>query len=116
MAGPWWIALAFSCYAFNYYAIMVWLPTFMVGERNTPLGTASLLTALMVAANILFAFNDVWLRRIADDIGIIQTVWGRSVLFLAIMLVTMRRGDWAAALAPLLFLIVVVGWCVLLLA
>jgi MFS transporter, CP family, cyanate transporter len=50
--GPWLIALAFGCYAFNYYAIMVWLPTFMVGERHTPLGTASLLTALMVAANI----------------------------------------------------------------
>jgi MFS family permease len=51
-AGPWWIALAFGCYAFNYYAIMVWLPTFMVGERNTPLTVASLLTALMVAANV----------------------------------------------------------------
>ena len=31
---------------------IIWLPTFMVGERHTPLGTASLLTALMVAANI----------------------------------------------------------------
>ena len=31
---------------------MVWLPTFMVGERQTPLLTASLLTALMVAVNI----------------------------------------------------------------
>lgn len=51
-AGPWWIALAFGCYAFNYYAIMVWLPTFMVGERQTPLLTASLLTALVVAVNI----------------------------------------------------------------
>ena len=51
-AGPWWISLAFGCYAFNFYAIMVWLPTFMVGERQTPLLTASLLTALMVAVNI----------------------------------------------------------------
>ncbi len=51
-AGPWWIALAFACYAFNYYAIMVWLPTFMVGERQTPLLIASLLTALVVAVNI----------------------------------------------------------------
>lgn len=50
--GPWWLSFAFGCYAFNYYAIMVWLPTFMVGERQTPLGVASLLTALMVAANI----------------------------------------------------------------
>ena len=51
-AGPWWIALAFGCYAFNFYAVMVWLPTFMVGERQTPLLAASLLTALMVAVNI----------------------------------------------------------------
>lgn len=52
----------------------------------------------MVAANVMFAFNDVWLRRIADDIGIIQTIWGRSVLFLCIILLTMRRADWTAAL------------------
>ena len=51
-AGPWWIALAFGCYAFNFYAIMVWLPTFMVGERQMPLLAASLLTALVVAVNI----------------------------------------------------------------
>ena len=51
-SGPWWIAAAFGCYAFNYYAIMVWLPTFMVGERHTPLLTAALLTALVVAVNI----------------------------------------------------------------
>ena len=51
-AGPWWIALAFGSYAFNFYAIMVWLPTFMVGERQTPLLAASLLTALVVAVNI----------------------------------------------------------------
>ena len=51
-AGPWCIALCFACYVFNYYAIMVWLPTFMVGERQMALATASLLTALVVAANI----------------------------------------------------------------
>jgi drug/metabolite transporter (DMT)-like permease len=52
----------------------------------------------MFAANVMFAFNDVWLRRIADDIGIMQTIWGRSVLFLAIMLLAMKRADWTAAL------------------
>ena len=51
-AGPWCIALCFACYVFNYYAIMVWLPTFMVGERQMALTTASLLTTLVVAANI----------------------------------------------------------------
>jgi drug/metabolite transporter (DMT)-like permease len=54
---------------------------------------------LMVGANVMFAFNDVWLRRIADDIGIIETVWARSVLFLAIMVLTMSRVDWKDALA-----------------
>ena len=53
---------------------------------------------LMVAANIMFAFNDVWLRRIADDIGLVQTVWARSVLFLSIMVLAMSRTDWQAAL------------------
>jgi len=50
--------------------------------------------ALMVLGNVIFAFNDVWLRRIADDIGIAQTVWGRSILFLLIMTFVMRRPDW----------------------
>jgi drug/metabolite transporter (DMT)-like permease len=48
----------------------------------------------MMLGNIIFAFNDVWLRRIADDIGIVQTVWGRSILFLLIMTFTMNRSDW----------------------
>lgn len=50
--------------------------------------------ALMVFGNIIFAFNDVWLRRVADDIGIAQTVWGRSILFLLIMTFMMSRSDW----------------------
>ena len=50
--GPWCIALSFACYVFNYYAIMVWLPSYMIGERQLALSTASLLTAVVVAANI----------------------------------------------------------------
>ena len=49
---------------------------------------------LMIVANVLFAFNDVWLRRIADDIGLVTTLWGRSVLFLALMSMLMTRTDW----------------------
>lgn len=50
--------------------------------------------ALMALGNVIFAFNDVWQRRIADDIGIAQTVWGRSIVFLLIMSLVMRRLDW----------------------
>ena len=51
----------------------------------------------MVGSQIGFGFNDVWLRHIADDIGILETVWARSVLFLALMAATMRRADWKDA-------------------
>jgi predicted MFS family arabinose efflux permease len=50
--GPWWIALAFCLYVFNFFAIMVWLPSYLVGERQLPLGLASPLTAGVAAANI----------------------------------------------------------------
>jgi drug/metabolite transporter (DMT)-like permease len=53
---------------------------------------------LMIASQVGFGLNDVWLRRIADDIGILETVWARSVLFLVIMAVVMRRADWKDAL------------------
>jgi cyanate permease len=62
-AGPWWIALAFGCYAMNFYAIMVWLPTFLMGERHLPLAQASALTALMVAANIPGNLMGGWLMQ-----------------------------------------------------
>lgn len=50
--------------------------------------------ALMALGSVIIAYNDVWLRRIADDIGAVQSVWSRSVLFLLIMTVVMRRADW----------------------
>lgn len=60
-------------------------------HRRAPLIAAA---TLMACGNIIFAFNDVWQRRIADDVGIVQTLWARSVLFLLIMLVVMRPADW----------------------
>jgi drug/metabolite transporter (DMT)-like permease len=48
----------------------------------------------MIGANILFAFNDVWSRRIADDIGLVQAIWGRSVLFLGLIALTMNTAQW----------------------
>jgi drug/metabolite transporter (DMT)-like permease len=51
---------------------------------------------LMALGNVLFAFNDGWVRRIADDIGTLQTIWGRSIIFLALIALVMRRKDWRA--------------------
>ncbi len=57
----------------------------MTGPQSRSLSSGLVPVALMVFGNIIFAFNDVWLRRVADDIGIAQTVGGRSILFLLIM-------------------------------
>lgn len=46
--------------------------------------------AAAAAANIVFGINDVWLRLIANDIGLIQAHWLRSVFFFAIVLVVYR--------------------------
>ncbi len=49
--GPWWLGLGFSCYSLMFYALMVWLPTFLVQERGASVTAAALLTALVVAVN-----------------------------------------------------------------
>ena len=54
--------------------------------------------ALMACGNLIFAFNDVWLRWIADDVGIVQSVWGRSVILLVLMTLVLRRSDWTQVL------------------
>lgn len=69
------------------------------GQREHHRAAGLVPVALMTLANVIFAFNDVWLRRIADDIGLVQTIWGRSVLFLCLVLFTMNAADRRLALA-----------------
>jgi len=67
--GPWWIAFAFACYVFNFYSIMVWLPTFLVGERHTPLALAAVLTAIVVLANLPGNLLGGWLMQRGSSRG-----------------------------------------------
>jgi len=46
------LSVAFICYTGQWTSLMTWLPTFVVDERGMSPATASLLTALFVAANI----------------------------------------------------------------
>ena len=59
--GPWLVAACFVLYASQLYAIITWLPTFMIEERAMAPGTAAALTALVVAANGMFSFLAGWL-------------------------------------------------------
>jgi CP family cyanate transporter-like MFS transporter len=67
--GPWWLGLGFGCYALNFYALMVWLPTFLVQERGTSVTAAALLTALVVAVNVAGNLLGTWLVHRAAPRG-----------------------------------------------
>ncbi len=50
--GPWWLGSAFGCYSLMFYALMVWLPSFLTQERGASVTSAAVLTALVVAVNM----------------------------------------------------------------
>lgn len=59
--GPWLLAACFTCYTLQFFALMAWLPTFLVDELGAALPTAALMTALVVAANITGNWIGGWL-------------------------------------------------------
>jgi len=67
--GPWWLGLSFGCYALMFYAVMVWLPTFMVQERGASVTAAALLTAAFVALNVGGNLLGSWLMHRAAPRG-----------------------------------------------
>ena len=67
--GPWWLALGFGCYTLMFYAIMVWLPTFLVQERGASVSAAALLTALVVGVNVGGNLFGTWLVHRAAPRG-----------------------------------------------
>ncbi len=67
--GPWWLALSFGSYTLMFYAVMVWLPTFLVQERGASVTAASLLTAAVVAVNMGGNLLGSWLMHRAAPRG-----------------------------------------------
>lgn len=61
--GPWWCALAMCFYTFQWTAVMVWLPTFLVKERELTLLAASALTTLVVGVNVPGILLGTWLLQ-----------------------------------------------------
>jgi cyanate permease len=59
--GPWLLAGCFALYGAQLYAIITWMPTFMIEERGADVGTAAGLTALVVALNGLCNVLGGWL-------------------------------------------------------
>lgn len=53
---PWLLGIAFAAYTLQFYAVMMWLPTYLLQTRSAGATAASLLTALFVLVN---AFGNV---------------------------------------------------------
>jgi cyanate permease len=72
--GPWWLGLSFGCYALMFYAVMVWLPTFLVQERGASVTAAALFTAAFVAVNVGGNLLGSWLMHRAAPRGAVVSL------------------------------------------
>ena len=59
--GPWLLAGSFIAYTMMWISIMAWLPTYLINHRGLVSGTASLLSAAVVAANVPGNLLGTWL-------------------------------------------------------
>ena len=61
--GPWVLGIAFGCYTFQFYAIMVWLPTYLIEIKYLAPASAALAAAAMVAVNIPGNLFGAWCQH-----------------------------------------------------
>lgn len=83
LPGPWLLAGCFACYSMQFFAVMSWLPTFLVEELGAPLSLAALLTALVVAANMIGTWLGGWLLHRGVERWILLAAVAATVSFLA---------------------------------
>lgn len=50
--APWLLMLAFAAYALQFFAVVIWLPTFLQEQRAFSSGMIALLSALVIAVNV----------------------------------------------------------------
>jgi predicted MFS family arabinose efflux permease len=60
-AGPWLIGACFALYGMQLYAVITWMPTFMIDERGFSPTLAAALTAVIVVGNGLGNLLGGWL-------------------------------------------------------
>ncbi len=56
----WLLGGCFGCYTLQFFAVITFLPTFLIEELQYPEKTAALLTALVMAVNVIGAFLGGW--------------------------------------------------------
>jgi len=59
--GPWLLGLIFTLYSLQWFAVMTWLPTFLIETQERSLTNASLFAALVVFVNVAGNLAAGWL-------------------------------------------------------
>ncbi|MBE0622848.1 MAG: MFS transporter [Burkholderiales bacterium] len=102
--GPWWLALGFGCYTLIFYAIMVWLPTFLVQERGASVSAAALLTAFVVAVNVGGNLFGTWLVHRAAPRGHVISLAFLVAAACACAIFSSALPDWLRSLSCVLLM------------
>ena len=59
--GPWLLAAAFACYTVQFFAVVTWMPTFLVESHGSTHEAAAVAGALVVGANVIGCLAGAWL-------------------------------------------------------
>jgi len=83
---PWLLGIAFAAYTLQFYAILIWLPTYLLETRSTDAATASLITALYIFMNVFGNLCASWLmhRRVARGLVIGTSFAVTALVYVAI--------------------------------
>ena len=65
--GPWLLAAGFACYTVQFFAVVTWIPTFLVESVGSTREAAALAGALVVAANVIGCLAGAWLLHRGAD-------------------------------------------------
>jgi nitrate/nitrite transporter NarK len=78
--GPWLLAGCFALYGAQLYAIIIWMPTFMIEERGLAAAAAAGLTGVVIVANGSCNVVGSYLLRRGAAPGVLIAVFGVVML------------------------------------
>jgi len=67
LAGPWLLGACFTLYALQFFAVMTWLPTFLIEFQGMSATNAALIGSAVVFANVFGNLTVPWLIRLGFE-------------------------------------------------
>ncbi len=97
------LCVVFACYVGQWSSLMIWLPTFLVGERDASQASAAFVTALFVAVNIPGNLAGGWILKRGTPRGALIAWASLAMGLTAVGALTASLPDWLRLLCVLAF-------------